>query len=403
MFENKKFNLIISFIIAFALWFYVVGLTNPPTKKTYRNIPIMLTNEQTLNDNGRAVLNASDDSMRVTISGNRNVVSKLSKSDIVATCDLTDAAEGSNKLSIDLKIPENVEIDNQSINEITVNVEARITKTKDVRVSYEGTTESGQEPAIVKIDPETVQVSGAKSIVDKVSYVKAVVDSSEITQDLSSTTSALTAVSASGRQIDNVNLSDTKCKITSILYKTKTVRLNVPIKDNSKDDLTRSTSYPQKITIKGPASEIAGITEVSCASVDITNLKENQKIQLSPILPDDIQVADKDKDIALTVKVSKAKQKQLKAKNIKSFTFTEDDVVIDNAGDTGYNISQESIEVQITGTEEQLETIRSSDIVLRIDAAGHEENSFEADIHAECLKTCSEIAVIPSRVAVTKN
>ena len=142
---------------------------------------------------------------------------------------------------------------------------------------------------------------------------------------------------------------------------------------------------------------------MSCASVDITNLKENQKIQLSPILPDDIQVADKDKDIALTVKVSKAKQKQLKAKNIKSFTFTEDDVVIDNAGDTGYNISQESIEVQITGTEEQLETIRSSDIVLRIDAAGHEENSFEADIHAECLKTCSEIAVIPSRVAVTKN
>ena len=244
MFENKKFNLIISFIIAFALWFYVVGLINPPTKKTYRNIPIMLTNEQTLNDNGLAVLNTSDDSMRVTISGNRNVVSKLSKSDIVATCDLTDAAEGSNKLSIDLKIPENVEIDNQSINEITVNVEARITKTKDVRVSYEGKTESGQEPAIVKIDPETVQVNGAKSIVDKVSYVKAVVDSSGITQDLSSTTSVLTAVSASGRQIDNVNLSDTKCKITSILYKTKTVRLNVPIKEkyiiSSEDNYQRS-------------------------------------------------------------------------------------------------------------------------------------------------------------------
>ena len=111
MFENKKFNLIISFVIAFALWFYVVGLTNPTTKKTYRNIPIMLTNEQTLNDNGLAVLNVSDDSMRVTISGKRDVVSKLSKADIVATCDLTDAAEGSNKLSIDLKIPEGIALE----------------------------------------------------------------------------------------------------------------------------------------------------------------------------------------------------------------------------------------------------------------------------------------------------
>ena len=402
MFENKKFNLIISFVIAFALWFYVVGLTNPTTKKTYRNIPIMLTNEQTLNDNGLAVLNVSDDSMRVTISGKRDVVSKLSKADIVATCDLTDAAEGSNKLSIDLKIPETVEIDNQSINDITVDVEARITKTKDVRVTYEGSTESGAEPATIKVDPEFVKVSGARSIVEKVSYVSAVVDAAEMTQDLSSTTSTLTAVNASGRQISNVSLSDTKCKVTSIIYKTKTVRLTVPIKDDSEDSLTRNTSYPQTITIKGPAAALAEIKEVSCAAIDITDLKENKKIPLSPILPDDVQIADKDKDIALTVKVSKSSKKQLKEKDVKSFTFTEDDIQINNAENAEYSVQQGNIEVQVTGTEEQLEKIRSSDIVLNIDLSGHEEDSFETDINAECLKTCSDIAVIPSKVTVVK-
>ena len=123
---------------------------------------------------------------------------------------------------------------------------------------------------------------------------------------------------------------------------------------------------------------------------------------MSPILPDDVQIADKDKDIALTVKVSKSSKKQLKEKDVKSFTFTEDDIQINNAENAEYSVQQGNIEVQVTGTEEQLEKIRSSDIVLNIDLSGHEEDSFGTEINAECLKTCSDIAVIPSKVTVVK-
>ena len=85
MLENSKTRLVISFILAFALWFYVVGQMNPPMRKTYRDIAITLTNEQSLSDNGLSVLNWSDDSLRVTVSGKRSTINKLSKADIVAT------------------------------------------------------------------------------------------------------------------------------------------------------------------------------------------------------------------------------------------------------------------------------------------------------------------------------
>lgn len=402
MLENKKFNLVLSFILACALWFYVVGQTNPPAKKTYREIPIMLINEQTLNDNGLAVRSTSDSTMRVTLSGRRDTVNKLSKADVVATVDLTEAAEGNNKLPINLKIPENIEIDNQSITDVTVNVEERITKTRDIRVIYTGGRKEGEEPATIKADPESVKVSGAKSLVNKVAYVSTTVDTEDITEELSSTSSALIPVTSSGNQVRNISLSHTKCKITSIMYTTKEVKLTVPVKDNSKDQFVRNTSCQKTVGIKGPASTIAGITEVTAHTVDVTGVSENKKIPVSLILPDDVFVSDKDKDIRLTLKVSRQAKKKADAKSVKSFTFTGDDIEILNAGDTDFAVDQESLEVQVTGTDDQLKKIRTSDIKMKVDAADHNEERFEVEIVAECDKACSDVAVIPSKVTLIR-
>ena len=407
MLENSKTRLVISFILAFALWFYVVGQMNPPMKKTYRDIAITLTNEQSLSDNGLSVLNWSDDSLRVTVSGRRSTINKLSKADIVATVDLTNAAEGTNKLPIDLKIPENIEIDNQSLNEITVSVEERITKTRDVRVQYLGDHPAGSEPATIKADPDSIRVSGAKSIVEKVSYVKAEVNSDEMPDELSSSMSVLTPVTAGGNTVENVSLSSTQCKITSILYKTRKVKLIVPVRDKSDDGYTRTTSCQDMITIKGPTADIASVKRIKTEPVDITGIRENKKIDVVPILPEGIYAAEADRDIKLTVKVSKdkAKDEKNKGSQTRSFTYTEDDVELRNTGAAQFEAEQESIEVQVTGTAEQLAGIKSSDIILYVDLSQIEDTASdrtELEIQTECSREYSDIAVIPSVIVLTR-
>lgn len=407
MLENRKTRLVISFILAFALWFYVVGQMNPPMKKTYRDIAITLTNEQSLSDNGLSVLNWSDDSLRVTVSGRRSTINKLSKADIVATVDLTNAAEGTNKLPIDLKIPENIEIDNQSLNEITVSVEERITKTRDVRVQYLGDHPAGSEPATIKADPDSVRVSGAKSIVEKVSYVKAEVNSDEMPDELSSSMSVLTPVTSGGNTVENVSLSSTQCKITSILYKTRKVKLIVPVRDKSDDGYTRTTSCQDMITIKGPTADIASVKRIKTEPVDITGIRENKKIDVVPILPEGIYAAEADRDIKLTVKVSKdkAKDEKNKGSQTRSFTYTEDDVELRNTGAAQFEAEQESIEVQVTGTAEQLAGIKSSDIILYVDLSQIEDTASdrtELEIQTECSREYSDIAVIPSVIVLTR-
>ena len=407
MLENSKTRLVISFILAFALWFYVVGQMNPPMRKTYRDIAITLTNEQSLSDNGLSVLNWSDDSLRVTVSGKRSTINKLSKADIVATVDLTNAAEGTNKLPIDLKIPENIEIDNQSLNEITVSVEERITKTRDVRVQYLGDHPAGSEPATIKADPDSVRVSGAKSIVEKVSYVKAEVNSDEMPDELSSSMSDLTPVTSGGNTVENVSLSSTQCKITSILYKTRKVKLIVPVRDKSDDGYTRTTSCQDMITIKGPTADIASVKRIKAEPVDITGIRENMKIDVVPILPEGIYAAEADRDIKLTVKVSKdkAKDEKNKGSQTRSFTYTEDDVELRNTGAVQFEAEQESIEVQVTGTAKQLAGIKSSDIILYVDLSQIEDSASdrtELEIQTECSREYSDMAVIPSVIVLTR-
>ena len=154
------------------------------------------------------------------------------------------------------------------------------------------------------------------------------------------------------------------------------------------------------MTVKGPSGLLGGLEEVSAKEVDITGVTDNRQLPLTLDLPDGIQAAEKTGDLRMTVRVSKAKKKVKTAKEVKSFTYTGDDVEIRNAGEKDLRVKQDSIEVQIYGTEEQLSEIRSSDIKLYVDLSEADEDASDLTVKAECGKDCADIAVIPSRVTV---
>ncbi len=84
-----------------------------------------------------AVLEASADTMNVTLSGTRSNINKISEKDITAVVDLADAAKGTNELKINVRVPDNVEIEDKSINKVTVVVENSKSKEVDIDVDYQ--------------------------------------------------------------------------------------------------------------------------------------------------------------------------------------------------------------------------------------------------------------------------
>lgn len=104
----------------------------------------------------------------MTLTGSRADINQISAKDISATVNLADAAKGENQLKIQIRVPEDVEIEDKSLNKVTVVIEERVSKEVDIEVSYEGTFDDGEEPITVDMDRSSVVVTGASSLVDKV-------------------------------------------------------------------------------------------------------------------------------------------------------------------------------------------------------------------------------------------
>ena len=164
MLENKKLNMILSLLIAIALWAFVIGEVNPEATRTYRDVPIQFLNEETLDEYDLAVYAISDTTLSVTLTGTRSEVNQVELKDIVATVDLDQATIGENSLRVDVKVPSKVDVEGQSLNKVTVTVENRVSREVNIRVRYNGSFEGEQEPLTIDQSMTSIWVSGAETV-----------------------------------------------------------------------------------------------------------------------------------------------------------------------------------------------------------------------------------------------
>lgn len=394
MLNNKKFNIVLSLIIAVGLWAYVIGETNPADTKTFRDIPIMFIHEDALDDSNLAVLDISEDTMSVTLSGTRSNINKINAQDITATVDLADAGKGKNELKINIRVPDTVEIEDKSINKVTVVVEDSKSKEVDIDVDYQGTFDSEEEPITVEMSRESVIVSGPSSLVNKVTSVKAVVAEGKVTDKLKTIKTHLTPVDKAGNEVEKVDLSAESISVTAELAKTKTVPLVVPIKDDSAETLEKSTAVPKTITIKGKSSDLEDIDSITTQEVDITDITENTSIDLIPVLPEKVQLSDKSSSLVLIVKIQ--------ALSSKTFTFDEGDVDLTGLGeDLQGQVKKGKIEIVVKGTEDAVAAIKKSDLRLSVDLSDFEEGTYQVDLIVACEKTHSSLEISPEKIRVS--
>ncbi len=396
MFQSKKANLIISLVLAVALWFYVVGQLNPETRRTFRHINVKTINEQVLTDEGLAVVDVSVDTVSVQVTGKRTAVNSLTESSFKAKIDLSDAAEGTNQLKISITAPDSVEVIDQSSYKATVTVEKRVSETRDVSVQYTGNEASGTEPTTTDISPSQVTVSGSQSQVDQVASVVAKVSAENISDGESSQTASLTPVNSRGKTVDNISLSTNKATVTSVLRYTKEVSLDVPVTGTDDNGYKRTVKAPDTITIKGDSSTIDDIDQIKAQTIDLSDVKKNTKIKITPILPDGVEAADDSEELYLTVTV-KAEEEGDKSK---TFTLSGSDVDLNDAEDgLDARVETGSIKVTVSGKESKISDISESDISLSADLSGLDAGEHSVKVSASAGSGVS-VSVSPETIKV---
>ena len=302
MLKNKSVVRMISVVLAIVLWAYVIGEVNPTVKKTVSDIPVELTNTETLADRGLALQGDEEYFAAVVVEGARSELNELKAADIHVTADMYGYEKGENHVSLEVTLPDGISLDELKTPEISVTLEDLETKSLPVTVAFVGEPGENLEPAYDYTVPAEVEVRGAESVVAKVSEVRVQVDVRDLTETWEVLSEVPTAWSRDGKLIKNVTISAQSVEVEAIMLHTKQVPLELKVTGTpDKKYGLAEVSIPKEITVKGTAESLERVTSINADSIDISDVKKNGTVKIKPHLPGGVELANASENIGVKI------------------------------------------------------------------------------------------------------
>lgn len=389
MFQSKKLNLLMSFLIAIILWAYVIGEINPVTTKYFVDVNINLENQIALEERGLAIESMNEEKINVTVKGERSRIQNVEKDDVYAKVDLALARAGHNELDVNIRTPEKVNVEKKSLSKVRLTVGELVSEERPTKIVYVGGTNSDLEPYTIEKTPEKVTIRGAMSNVEKVSQVVAKVRVDQIKDKETIVEAELVPVDKNGKAVNWIRLSSSQIQVKAVMTKTKKVDLDVPVLGNDSGDV--KLDYQKTVIIKGNADVVKEISKIETESVDLSSYNQNTTIELKPILPEGVQLAA-GSDMTAKVVLSSADTKNI------SFDGGEIDI-IGLASNLKATV-EDGVVITAEGRKSSLEDISKEDFTLAVDVSGYSKGSHKLDVVVVNKKEFKKYTVRPSKVTV---
>ena len=307
MLKNNKINLIISIVVAIAIWAYVVVEINPDETKTVTHVPVTMTNVNSLHERGLALAKNEKYTVNVSVRGPRSKITQVNAGDIKATANLFGYPEGKNDIRVMVNAPSGLSVEDINPTFITIEVNRSITASKPVKIKYVGKFADNTDPELISNVPKTMEISGASSIVDTVSYIELTIKTGDIKDMATTIQSKSVAVNGNGNVVSGINLAHEKVAVKLVLTHIKTVPLRVAI-NGTVDPAYAVTSeeIPKEVTLRGIKAQLDKINYVEADPVDISNITKTTDIPLKFNLPGTVKLAKASQNMAITIGIGGA-------------------------------------------------------------------------------------------------
>ncbi|HVI39271.1 MAG TPA: CdaR family protein [Anaerovoracaceae bacterium] len=397
MLNSNTFYKIISVVVAIVLWAYVIEATDPMKAQTFADVPVQLLNEESLAARGLALSGEAEYTVDVKIQAKRADLAKITAGDIIANADLFGYSMGKNYIPVTVSAPDGITIVEVKPIKINVVIEELVEVAKPIKIDFVGQFEDGIEAGQVTTQPEEILVSGAKSEVDAVAYVKAEANTSKLTAEGSTIQAKAVAVNSAGDVVQNVRLSSSYIDVTARLSEVKEIPLAVEITGQVAPiyEVT-DMSIPSSVKIKGTKEALAGITTLTAAAVDISTVSSTSKLPIDIMLPEGVELAAGNENLTVDLSIKPVATKQ--------FTYTADEIQMEGMdGVSNITITTPQITVTASGSEAVIAGLKKEDLqpYLALDAASL--ISATAKVQVRYDKQLGHIAVDPEEVHITLN
>lgn len=291
---------LLSLVLAFGLWMYVITNVSPGSEDTYYNIPVVLTNESVLNDRGLMLESEAQLAVTLKLAGNRSDLAKLNSGNITITADLSKiVSEGQHSLSYSIKYPgevsqNSIEVLSQDPVDATVSVVERKTREVPVVPVYQGTVPEGflTDTENMTMDYESVMVTGPAKVVDQIKQAVVQVDLEGCTETISQSYSYILC-DAQGEPVDAkmvvTDVEEINLTLTIQRYKEIQLMLNVIPGGGATRQNTQITMDLEQIQISGSEQVLAEVEDtLILGDLDLAEVLENTVLEYEIKLPDSV-------------------------------------------------------------------------------------------------------------------
>jgi len=366
--KSKVLAILMSFLVAFGLWMYVITVVSPESEKTYYDIPVVLQNKNILTERGLMIVS---DELNVTLAlkSDRTILNDLNESNINVIINVANIEKpGTHNLTYDIAYPGNIpsneiSVLNSSTDLITLKVENRIRKTVPVVLDYGETavpTGYTADKENAELDYTEIEVSGPESVISQISQAIIQVNLDKQTRTLAGEYQ-YALCDAQGNPVDaeKVTVNAEKVSLMVKIQKVKEIELKLDIVDGggATTENCTITVDTTRIQISGSDTLLEGLDTLTIGTINLSEIMEDQTLVVPIVLPQGVTNQTGVEQVTVDIKLPKLKTKTLRVTNI----------IAENvpAGLTAEVITK-ALQVTVRGPEKQIKEMKETDLSVVI-------------------------------------
>ena len=356
--------MIISLLASLTIWIYVTSGETEAFKTTFRNVQIEIIGEDSLRaSRGLILTDLNTSSVTVEVVGPRRMLAPLDSDDLVAVVDVSKLTRASyTTLKYDIVYPSTV--DERYISEekkspeyVNFNISLLTDKTIPVRGGFEGRSADGYTAETPVFEPSTITVTGPEAYLKDISYAWVTFGQNVIVDSSYSIETNFTLMNEDGDAVSTeyLTLSQDTIRATLPILQVKNVPLEVDLIEGagaSKAN-TKVSIEPNTVTLAGDSSILSGMNKIVLDTIDLTDFSSTLTETYPIAINNDLRNVTGVTEAKVTLEVVGLETRSFRVSNLS---------YINSADGTNVEIQTESLDVQIRGTEEQLDQIKAESI-----------------------------------------
>ncbi len=374
--RSKAYSMILSLLVSFGLWLYVVNNVSQEDDVTFYNIPVVMENENILTEKNLMITGRSAQSISVNLSGKRSDLNKINNGNLVAKVNLGGIDEPGEKtrLSYTLSYPDNVsrsDFTEETKNPEFIYVDVDTRRTKEVPVEPKWTGNRSEdylydtENAV--LDYPTITVVGPAAVVDLIDHAEIEVDLSEKVGSIGESF-RYTLCDAQGEAVDaeKVTTNVEEVRLDMPIQRIREMKLAVDVLygGGANPQNTTVEIEPKSLRLSGGEAVLEELGDTYLvATINLADMEKSDTLHYTINLPEGVTNQTGVSEVTVSVRFTGLRTREFVLDTFQTINVPE--------GMTA-EIINATLAVKIRGPVEEISALTTEDITVVVDFANAE-------------------------------